>query len=81
MKASYEALQQFTQTTDVGMLSMTPTLALPANEARDAAASTVVAGAPATKKQKKYDDPQVFHVASPFSSLQKRSILRAGGKR
>jgi hypothetical protein len=55
MKASYEALQQFAQSTDVGVLSVTPTLSLASNsELRDTTSNAVIAGAHSTKKQKKY---------------------------
>ena len=57
MKASYEALQQFAQSTDVGVLGITPSLSLPSSDVRDTAGNaTVLASAVhSTKKQKKYD--------------------------
>lgn len=54
MKASYEALQQFAQSTDVGVLSVTPTLTLASSsDLREATASAATAATHATKKQKK----------------------------
>lgn len=55
MKASYEALQQFTQSTDVGVLGITPNLALPSVDAREVAANAtaLVSTGHSTKKQKK----------------------------
>lgn len=54
VKASYEALQQFAQPTDVGVLGITPSLSLPSGDVRDAAHSTMLSSAAhSTKKQKK----------------------------
>lgn len=56
MKASYEALQQFAQSTDVGSLGITPSLSLPSSDVRETAGSaSVLASTVSTKKQKKYD--------------------------
>ncbi|EFX81509.1 inhibitor of growth protein 3-like [Daphnia pulex] len=59
MKASYEALQQFTQSTDVGVLGITPSLALSSSDAREAAANTTILASTATKKQKKRREPVI----------------------
>jgi len=60
MKASYEALQQFAQSTDVGVLSVTPTLTLTSNsDLREATASAATAATQATKKQKKRKEAAV----------------------
>lgn len=54
MKASYEALQQFAQSTDVGVLGITPSLSLPSGDVREAASATMLASTTqSTKKQKK----------------------------
>ena len=55
MKASYEALQQFAQSTDVGNLGIPPSLALPSVDAREVAANATILAptAHSTKKQKK----------------------------
>lgn len=53
MKASYEALQQFAQSTDVGVLGITPSLSLSSTDARETAANTTILASTATKKQKK----------------------------
>lgn len=62
MKASYEALQQFTQSTDVGVLSVTPSMS--SSDLRDSAANPMVGtgGSQSTKKQKKYTF-QSLHLA------------------
>lgn len=56
MKASYEALQQLTQGSDLGLLTTSQTVALP-SDIREVAANTVVVATTtqsSTKKQKKY---------------------------
>ena len=56
LKASYEALQQLTQSTDLGLLNATPSLTLPIGDIRDVAANTVVVATTtthSTKKQKR----------------------------
>jgi len=57
LKASYEALQQLTQSsTDLSLLNSNPSLALPISDIREVAANTVVVATTthSTKKQKRY---------------------------
>ena len=62
MKASYEALQNFTQSTDVGVLSVTPSLSLHSG-ANDIAGNTMLsAGSGQSRKQKKYSPPFIHHI-------------------
>ena len=70
MKASYEALQQLTQGTDLGLLA-TPAqaVALPPSEIREVAANQVVVATTtvqSTKKQKKYIHQVVVVSIGPF---------------
>lgn len=51
MKASYEALQQFTQSTDVGVLSVTPSLSV--QSGGELGGGSMMLGGPSNRKQKK----------------------------
>lgn len=72
MKASYEALQQFTQSTDVGVLGITPNLALPSVDAREvtANATALVSTGHSTKKQKKRREPVIELPVVPSEPME-----------
>lgn len=55
MKASYEALQQMSQTSDVGVSSLSSSLSLATGDVRDSASNATVLASTTqtTKKQKK----------------------------
>ncbi len=58
MKASYEALQQFTQSTDVGVLSVTPSLSV--QSGGELGGGSMMLGGPSNRKQKKYKASRIM---------------------
>lgn len=78
MKASYEALQNFAQSTDVGVLSLTPTLSLQSGTSDMGASAMLSGGSGHSRKQKKY--------AGSFKALPSSVVIlfvsiKGGGKR
>jgi len=77
LKASYEALQQLTQSsTDLSLLNSNPSLALPISDIREVAANTVVVATTthSTKKQKRRREPVVVE-PPPISTSPMEGVI------
>merc|ERR1712071_629672 len=77
LKASYEALQQLTQSsTDLSLLNSNPSLALQISDIREVAANTVVVATTthSTKKQKRRREPVVVE-PPPISTSPMEGVI------